>query len=399
MIRIKKMSKFGLMCICILCFTVFWKPITANAQNEVEDLENDKPDQDGIVKIITAYTDESGNIYYAKQGTGFVVGVTNSASQNKKYVVSDYGNVQGEAVYLDAIRKKYGLSEEVKLTITYYAIGNMGVLSDLKIYSYSNETRYVVLETNSPLEDKDCLKLGNGDYIEKEGRIHIEGYSGARNIVADTSVNERSINVYDTIITDVTTENYYNDVITYFYVGELIDEGMAGAPVFDKNGCVVGMFIMQNGNIKAISIENIRIILDALDIKYLIAEDDTTYDVPTQKQADELKKLIVDNKEYISSISKNMYTDKTWNALYTAISKADSVYLNSNSTAKQYDDSIIELTKARKKLKTKAFKWKLINIIAGVVILVLLFVLRKILKKRKMLKKQKQKLTKMSMNG
>lgn len=392
MIRIKKMSKFGLMCICILFFTVFWKPITANAQNEAEDMEADKPDQDGIVKIITAYTDESGNIYYAKQGTGFVVGITNNDSRNKKYVVSDYGNVQGEAVYLDAIRKKYGLSEEVKLTITYYAIGNMGVLSDLKIYSYSNETRYVVLETDSPLEDKDCLKLGNGDYIEKEGRIHIEGYSGARNIVTDTAVNERSIKVYDTIITDVTTENYYNDVITYFYVGELIDEGMAGAPVFDKNGCVVGMFIMQNGNIKAISIENIRIILDALDIKYLIAEDDTTYDVPTQKQVDELKKLIVDNKEYISSISKNMYTDKTWNALYTAISKADSVYLNSNSTAKQYDDSIIELTKARKKLKTKAFKWKLINIIAGIVGLILVLIFVKNLNKRTKINAQKKKI-------
>ena len=108
--RIKKISRFGLMCICILFFTVFWKPITANAQNEVEDLENDKPNQDGIVKIITAYADESGNIYYAKQGTGFVVGVTNNSSQNKKYVVSDYGNVQGEAVYLDAIlcNRKYG---------------------------------------------------------------------------------------------------------------------------------------------------------------------------------------------------------------------------------------------------------------------------------------------------
>ncbi len=390
--RTKKMGKFGLMCICVLFFTIFWKPITANAQNEADDVENEKPAQDGIVKIITAYTDESGNIYYAKQGTGFVVGVTNGGSQNKKYVVSDYGNVQGEAVYLDAIRKKYGLSEEVKLTITYYAIGNMGVLSDLKIYSYSNETRYVVLVTDSPLEDKDCLKLGNGDYIEKEGRVHIEGYSGARNIVTDTSVNERSINVYDTIITDVTTENYYNDVITYFYVGELIDEGMAGAPVFDKNGCVVGMFIMQNGNIRAISIENIRIILDALDIKYLVAEDDTTYDVPTRKQIDDLKKLIVDNKAYISSIPKNMYTDKTWNALYDEISKADAVYLNSNSTAKQYDDSITELTKARKKLKTKSFKWKLINIIAGVVSLILVIILVKNLNKRRKINAQKKKI-------
>lgn len=359
--------------------------------------EQDAGGPDSIVKIVTAYVDESGNIYYAKQGTGFVIGVSQGKSENKKYIVSDYGVVQSEAVYLDAIRKRYGLSEDIKLTATYYAIGNMGVLSELKIYSFSNETRYVVLEPSGVLADKDYIKLGEGDSVVKDARIHIDGYNGARNIVSESSVDERIINTYDTVITDIMTETYYNDTITYFHVGEIIDEGMAGAPVLDKDGCVIGMFIMQNGNIRAMSVENLRIILDALAINYMVAEDDTSYDVPTQGQKDELKRLIVDNKEYMNSIVKNRYTAKTWEALYSAISDADTVVLDYNSTAKKYDDSIDALKKARKKLKTKAFKWMLINIIAGVVILVLVFVLCRILKKRKKLNAQKEKLAKMSM--
>ncbi len=368
------------------------------SENEELSEEQETGSSDSIVKIVTAYADESGNIYYAKQGTGFVIGVNEGKSENRKYIVSDYGIVQSEAVYLDAIRKRYGISEDVKLTVQYYAIGNMGVLSELKIYSFSNETRYVVLEPSGVLADKEVIKLGEGDSVVQDARIHIEGYSGARNIVSESSVDERIINVYDTVITNVMTENYYNDTIIYFHVGEIIDEGMAGAPILDKNGCVIGMFIMQDGNIRAMSVENLRIILDALAINYMVAEDDTSYDIPTQEQKNELKELIVDNKAYMRSIVKNRYTAKTWEALYSAISKADNVYLDYNSTAKAYDDSIIELKKARKKLKTKAFNWVLINIIAGVVILVLLFVLGRILKKRNRLKLQKQKLTKMSRN-
>lgn len=361
--------------------------------------EPDDNKADSIVKIVTAYVDDSGNIYYAKQGTGFVIGVNQGKNENKKYIVSDYGIVQSEAVYLDAIRRKYGLSEDVKLTATYYAIGNMGVLSQLKIYSFSDETRYVVLEPDGVLADKDCIKLGQGDSVVKDARIHIDGYSGARNIVSESSVDERVINTYDTVITDVMTESYYNDTITYFHVGEIIDEGMAGAPILDKDGCVIGMFIMQNGNIRAMSVENLRIILDALAINYMVAEDDTSYDVPTQAQKAELKELIVDNKEYMKSIVRNRYTSKTWEALYSAISKADGIIMDYNSTAKQYDDSIAELRKARKKLKTKVFKWIIINAVAGMVILALFIVLYRILKKQKKLNAQKQKLAKMSLRG
>lgn len=397
----KKICMF--LAVLLMAINIFSAKDIYAAEKDKTAEEDSKQDEDenqvakGIVKIVTAYSDESGNIYYAKQGTGFVIGVNKKDENAGKYIVSDYGIVQGEAVYLDAIRKKYGLSEDTKLTICYYAIGNMGVLSELDIVSYSSETRYVVLEPSIALADKECLKLGEGETVEKEGRIHIEGYSGARNIVSDTSVEDRSIRVYDTIIKDVFTEQYYNDTITYFYVGESIDEGMAGAPIMDEGGSVVGMFIMQNGSIKAMSVENIRVILDSLSIKYMTAEDDATYDVPTQEQKDSLKELVNDNKEYISSIVRNRYTEKTWDSLYEAISKADTVYLDSGSTAKQYDDCMAALKKARKKLRTKAFKWIVINIIAGVVVLILIFVLCRILRKRKKLRRQREKISNMSL--
>ena len=69
--------------------------------------------------------------------------------------------------------------------------------------------------------------------------------------------------------------------------------------------------------------------------------------------------------------------------------------MSSKSTAKDYDDNIVALKKARKKLKTKAFKWKLINVIAAVVIVVVLIILMRILRKRKRLRAERKIITDM----
>lgn len=402
-VKMKRFMKVLQLLVCVGVMLLCLDTRVAHAGSETDENRTEEGASKGesqmdcsssIVKIVTVYSDEDGNLYYVKQGTGFVIGVSNGASENsgKKYILSDYGIVEGEIALVNEIKRRYGLPEDSKLSLMSYAIGDMGVLSELKIISYSNETRYVVLEPSTELADKQVLRLGSGASIETEARIHIEGYSGLRSIFTNSSVTERNINVYDTTITDVYTEDYYNDAITYFYVGEPIDEGMAGAPVLDADGCVIGMFIYENGSPKlmAMSVDNLRQILDALAINYMVAEDDITYDIPTDEQKAELKRLVIDNKEYISSINRNFYTSTTWNTLYEAISKADDVCMSAKSTAKQYDDNIAALKSARKKLKTKAFKWKLINVIAGVVVVVLVIIMVRVLKKRKRIQIKQQ---------
>lgn len=348
---------------------------------------------DSIVKIVTAYEDEAGNIYNVKQGTGFLIGVGPGASDNsnRKYIVADYGIVEGEMSYVTEIKSKFSLGD-AKLTLKYYAVGDMGVLSELKIISYSDETRYVIMEPSTAMADKNPLRLGDGSNIKEQTRVHIEGYNGKRNLFTDTKVADRSIIVYDTSIVKVHEMPYYNDTIVYFTVGESISTGMAGSPVLDESGCVIGMFICDEGFDKpmVMSIDNLRQVFDALAISYMVSTDDSTYDKPTVMQREELKELIVSNKQYISSINKNRYTATTWNALYEAIASADSTYMNSNSTAKQYDDSITALRKAHKKLRTKAFKWKLINVIGLVAIAVITLILTKKLKKRRRLRAQQK---------
>lgn len=377
---------------------------------------------DYLVKIVLAYQDENGNMYYVKQGTGFVIGVGAGSSEanNKKYIISDYGIVEGEKDYVDAVKTKYSLGD-TKLTPKYYAVGNMGVFTELKMISYSDETRYVILEPSAGLADKNVLRLGGqkefGEILDegeelhwldpKYTRVDVEGFAGKRSVyLEDGKVADGGIVVYDGIAIERTNrdtgesmdETYFNDTIEYFYVSDKISSCMAGAPVIDsETQCVIGMLIYERGDkrIRAISIENIRQVLDALAINYMVATDDVFYDTPTEDQKLELKKLIVDNKEYISSINKNFYTSTTWNALYDAIAKADNVYMSSKSTAKDYDDNIVALKKARKKLKTKAFKWKLINVIAAVVIVVVLIILMRILRKRKRLRAERKIITDM----
>lgn len=384
--------------------------MTVFAEGDAEEVEPEEQEEtadaessnvidcsNSLVKILLVYVDDQDNEYSALQGTGFVIGTGAGSGEknNQKYILTDCGVVEGSASLISDVRKCYSIGAEVKLKPKIYAIGAMGVKSELTIVSSSSETHYAVLRTENSLADKEILRLGTGADIKHLLNVHIEGYSGTRSLVlSEGSVPSMQLTKIDlTNVDKVFTAQYFEDTITYFTIGiSSITEGMAGAPVLDSDGFVVGMLMLVPGQEDpiAMSIDNIRTILDALSISYVVSEDDITYDRPTAEQKQELKQLIVDNKAYIKKINKNLYTTKTWNALYTAISSADDVYLSDRSTAKQYDDSISALKKAHKKLKTKSFIWKIINVIAAVVIVILLFVLRKILRKKKALKAERK---------
>lgn len=337
----------------------------------------DEP-ENGVVKIVTAYKDEEGNLYYVKQGTGFLIGISSESGSGNIYALTDYGIVEGDNEIINALKKKYGLSQETKLSICYFAIGNMGVMVDLSLKYFSAETRYAILQPDIMMADKVLVKFGDGEKIQPNARIHMEGYCGTREISDDKTIEDRRLISYTTIITDVIEETYYDETITYFYVGESLDEGMAGTPIFDENGNVIGMFILSNGTLKAMSVKNICTILTTLNISYLTNQDESKYDVATNDLKNDLKSLVQESKKLMESIDRNKYTDKTWEALYNAIKVADEVCEDAASTEKQYQDSLSDLKKCIKKLKAKNIKIVIFNVILGlaVVVLFLLFVIK-----------------------
>lgn len=350
---------------------------------QAEESSADKP-ENGVVKIVMAYKDEEGNLYYVKQGTGFLIGLNSEARSETMFVFTDYGIVEGDNEIINFLKKKYGLPQETKLSACYFAIGNMGVMVDLSLTFFSEETRYAILQPDIMMTDKPPVKLGDGEKVQLNARIRMEGYSGTQEIPDDTTIDNRDLISYSTIITDVVQEEYYDEIITYFYVGEALEEGMAGTPVFDENGYVLGMFIFNNGTLRAMSVENICTILKTLNINYLTSQDESLYDIPTNELKSELKLLVQDSKKLMESIDRNKYTDKTWNSLYEAIKEADEVCAAASSTEKQYQDSLSNLKKNMKKLKTKNYKLVVFNIIFGIIV-ILLFTLAivKIRKRKK----------------
>lgn len=384
--KITNFIRYILCLMALVCLCNFNIVVQASEESSEETVEEET--KSNVVKILTVYTDENGNTYYAKQGTGFLVGVDGNQNSSK-HVFTDYGILEGDNVVIETIKKRNGLPADSKLELKYYAIGSMGVMTSMSLKSYSQDTRYAVLETDMAMADKSYYKLGDGSKVTQNARIHITGYPGSRSLLDQGQVADRQMVEYDTIITELQTASYYGEEITYFHVGEHIEEGMAGAPIIDDEGCVSGMFILHNGEMKAISVKNIRIILDSLDINYLTSADDETYDVPDAKLKLELTELVRENKEYISSIKRISYTEKTWDALYNAIEKGEEVCSNIDSTKKQYEDSIIELEKARKKIKAKYEKLIVIAIILLVVVVLFSLLLAKGLKNRKRMKQER----------
>lgn len=343
----------------------------------------DEP-ENGVVKIVTAYMDEEGNLYYVKQGTGFLIGVNSESNSGNIYVLTDYGVVEGDNEIVDTLKKKYGLSQDAKLSICYFAIGNMGVMVDLSLTFFSAETRYAILEPDIMMADKVLAKFGVGEKIQPNARIRMEGYCGTQKISDDKTIEDRRLISYSTIITDVIEETYYDETINYFYVGEPLDEGMAGMPVFDENGYVIGMFILNNGTLRAMSVDNICTILTTLNINYLTNQDESLYDVPTSELKNELKSSVQESKKLMESIDRNRYTDKTWEALYDAIKAADEVCAEASSTEKQYQDNLSNLKECMKNLKTKKYKLVIFNVVFGITIIILFALyIMKIRKRRK----------------
>ena len=394
MLRLKRYFEM-LMVMLLLVVSLGYGKVTFACDNNVsylythQDMVEEQDDgSEGVVKVITVYTDEAGNNYYAKQGTGFLVGKTTSEEEQKKYILTDYGIVEGENAIVDKILKSNGLSAETKLQIKYYAVGDMGVLTELTLTSFSNETRYALLETESAMADKSYLKLGDGTKVEKNARITVIAYSGERDLTNQNVVQDRQLVKHNTIISDMTTEKYYDEEIVFFSVGEEITPGMAGGPIFDNEGCVAGMFILHNDIMMAMSVEDIRVVLESLDIDYLASEDDAAYDVPTNKIKSELEELIRENKEYISSIDRYKYTDTSWTRYYDAINAGEELTMNSAATLKQYEDCIEEIKVSREKLKSVSAKW---IIIVGVLTIVMIYFIALCIKKSirvKSLKKQ-----------
>lgn len=379
--RITGFLKYIIGILLVVC--MFSNHTVAKAAEEERDAD------ESIVKIITAYVDENGNTYYVKQGTGFLVGV-DSGSEEERYVITDYGVVEGDPIALDTIRKRNGLVENIKLEIKYYAMGSMGIMTELSINSYGKDARYAVLETTEGMSDKVNLKLGDGEKIQTNGRVYIAGYSGSRSLLDQEGISDKRIIEYNTIITEINVEEYYDEEIQYFTVGENIEEGMAGAPVIDDEGCVAGMFILQDGELRAMSVKNIRIILDSIDVDYMINGDVDTYDVPEPELKQELADLVIENKAYLSSVDRYKFTEKTWVALYDAVNKGEEICQDTSSTKKAYQDSVAEITKARQKLKTTYQKLIVWCVILGVVLVVMIVFLAKGIKKKKLLRAERE---------
>lgn len=379
--RLTKLIKYIIGMIFAAC--IMGNCTVAKAADEEKDVD------ESIVKIITAYVDENGNTYYVKQGTGFLVGV-DSGDKGERYVLTDYGIVEGDPVALDTIRKRNGLAEDIRLEIKYYAMGSMGIMTELDINSYGKDTGYAVLEADEGMTDKVNLKLGDGEKVQVNGRVYVAGYAGNRSLLEQDGIADKHIIEYSTIITDVSAEEYYDEEIQYFTVGENIKEGMAGAPVIDDEGCVAGMFILKDGQLRAMSVKNIRIILEAIDVDYMVNGDVDTYDVPEPELKQELMDLVIENKAYLSSVDRYKFTEKTWVALYDAVNKGEEICQNISSTKKLYQDGIKDITTARKKLKTTYQKLIVWCVILGVVLVVMIVFLAKGIKKRKLLRVERE---------
>lgn len=358
----QKMKKFLWLTVCYLFLSAFLlgnnNSILAASSDSIP--ENVTEASTGIVHIILSCTTPSGDIYYIRQGTGFVAGT----NDNAQYILTTNSIVNVTDEELSQIRKWAGLSSEDTLTTQLSVLSDPDVLIPLTTTSVGSDVPYAILTPEQPLNNSSTFVFALSEDITRSQTTYLYGYDTESSVLGMTSLPDSTAEYRIGSITEVTTSP--------FSVSCDIDaqNGCAGAPLLDENGYVVGMFYPDGDNLEVLPADTLMELLDTLNISYNTSASINNYNVADDEIKMELSALLTECQTDVTEHADS-YSKKTLSNYKTAITNAMEIMADDDSTKDDYQNAIDSLESARKKLKPHNFTFRVIQLILLAVLAVL----------------------------
>ena len=360
-IRIKKVMRpllFGL-----LLLTMFISNITtvsAAVSNEIPDEVYDS--SECVVQLVLTCTDPKDNTYYINQGTGFVAGT----ADGDQYILTTNQLTDASEEQLNQIRKWSGLSADEKLTTQVSVLLESEVLIPATVVSTGTSIPYTLLTIEQPLKDVSAPKYRYSGTVTRNEAAYSYCYDSNIQTLSQT-LPTTGASFKCGSITNISADPLMlsSDITA--------ESGSAGAPVFDKDGLVIGMFYLSNGNMEIIPSDSIIGIFDALNVEYSTNAGNSDYNVADRATKQALKDLLTECQQDVIQ-NESRYSAKTLTTYKEAINSAMEVIENSDSTKDDYDTCISDLKKAKSKLKPKNFTLHIVQLILAAILLVLLII-------------------------
>jgi hypothetical protein len=342
--------------------------INTNA-SYADNIENTR---NGIVEIKTGVIDQNNEFIEIKNASGFIV----KNDEDGAYIITT-----NTAITLsnDEVNKYKKDTNDITKSIRVIIKGD--VSSEVSVLGQSNNQDFCILHSDSVINEKEALKLGNSSNLNTNDEIYSIGYSNdldssAQFVNSDVEIHYGTITQNKVSVSDV---SYIEHTAT-------IDNGNTGGALLNQEGYVVGMNNMTLSKDKkyySLAIDYIKDLLDNYGITY------DSYDL--DQKYEELDKLYND---CLNIVNSKKYTSTSLSTLETAMESAKSLLENKEYDVKNITSSIESLNTAKNNLKEKTSKILICNYILGVVIcgliirlIQLLFINKRINLKKKSNKK------------
>ncbi len=296
--------------------------------------------KNGIVEIMSGFTDSKGEFYCVKSGSGFVIdnteGETYLLTTNYCAVVTDQEKTDfcaGKGLEIDLTNVQNRVKVIVKDDVT----------SEASIVAQSAEGDYCVLRTSSVINEKNSLRLGNSDELTTGMTVYAMGFED------DAAANGAEFTAVDVSVREGTIQNVESrqEGEIYQQHSAIISSGNSGGPLLNEAGYVIGM----NNSLKSreeeglyfsFPINEIREVLDNYDIDY--------YSIQRATAEKEMDSLYVEGKKKYKS---GKFKKSSLAELENAMQQVEELKKQEELSEEQVKNAVAELETSIEKLREK----------------------------------------------
>lgn len=279
--------------------------------------------KNGIVEINAGVTDADGKFHVLKHASGFLV--TNS--EQNTYIITIRSAVTVSTEEKDNWVKKSGLSEETSnygMNTSIRVIVKGDVSSEVTIVNQSENEDFAILKSESVIQEKSCLKIGNTDETKRGDIVYSLGFPEKLTENSNAQYTQEEVSVQEGKIDTLSSEEAGVNYITH---QSEIDAGEMGGPVLDKTGYVIGLNQKnkdEDSVAYALPITSIKDVLDSYGIEYESKELDQAYE-QLQKLYDKGTKMLGERYQKKSLTEIQAELDAAKSVLESDTYKVDAV--------------------------------------------------------------------------
>ncbi len=257
---------------CMLfCFVIMTQRAEASETEFKDEWKN------GIVEVNAGVTDSEGEFHTLKHASGFLI--TNN--EQDTYIITTRSTVSISNEEKNGWMQENGIADEMSnysVNTSIRVVVKGDVSSEVTIVNQSENENFVILKSESVIQEKDCLKIGNSDELKGDEIVYSLGFPEQFSENSNAKYTKDEVAVQKGKISNLSLGT--NDVDTIMHYST-IDTGELGGPLLDQNGYVIGLnqkIDGENAGVYALPIRNIKDILDSYGIEYGSEELDQAYE-------------------------------------------------------------------------------------------------------------------------